>query len=515
MSAFRPALAFAVLVAITHLSFASPANALLAERITTATVTLPAPLENGPFVFYQYSQFPGGPRLHHAGMADGRTMVGWTDAIGNGHVSLVHGAALDTTFNFAARLVRGLVVHEDGSFAVLLLDRGAIAGNTDDVMRLSKRNADGSEVWTVPLTGGGWAPSDVACDGRLAYGAGKYGANFGVYGYAPASVQGQDGETFRYVSDAGVVTTGWEWGTAHCMSNVVGFHPETSLFSVVAGSDCYPSKGLIANRTTSIFASDGSCTGLVSAVTGEMAPAAGALWLAAMAAFDRPGFPGKGIGIVRMRSNASLGTVWLTNTNGTTERDPILARIGSNLGSNRFLVGWRLATPADSLARVAVIDSMGAILEGPEVLPASLRWVHKDDSFRTRPEGTISWVEGVAGGSTLRLSTYVDPTLLAVPTLPSSGTALGSLAALPNPAPGGAARVRFRLGNPSLVTVTVFDAVGRRVRVLLSGERASGPHELVWDGRDTKGRFARPGVYFVRVETAVASASVKLLVARR
>jgi hypothetical protein len=311
------------------------------------------------------------------------------------------------------------------------------------------------------------------------------------------------------------MTSAWDWGAAHFMSNVVGFHPGTGLFSVVGGSDCYPAKGLIANRTTPIFVTDGTCNGYVAAAVGGLAPAASGLWLVAMAALERPGVVGKGVGIVRMRSNASLGTTWITNTNGSTERDPVLARIGSGLGSNRFLIGWRLATPADSLARVAVIDSMGAILEGPEILPAAIRWGHRIDALQMRPEGTVSWVDGDRLTTTLRLHTYVDPSLLVVPSSPPTEVALAGLSVLPNPAPGGAARVRFRLGAAGAVRVSVHDAAGRLVRDLATGERAAGPHEVVWDGRDQAGRAARPGLYFARVATQVGSGSVKLMVTRR
>src|SRR5437867_5675253 len=102
---------------------ATPAQALRKERITTPTLTLPAALEPAASSFHLWTSYTLGPRLYHEPMADGRTMIGWTDSAMNGHVSIV-GTTVETTFDFPAEPVRGLVAHADGSFAVLLWNRG-------------------------------------------------------------------------------------------------------------------------------------------------------------------------------------------------------------------------------------------------------------------------------------------------------------------------------------------------------------------------------------------------------
>jgi carboxypeptidase D len=63
--------------------------------------------------------------------------------------------------------------------------------------------------------------------------------------------------------------------------------------------------------------------------------------------------------------------------------------------------------------------------------------------------------------------------------------------------PAGAAW-RLDLPQAGPVRVGLFDAQGRRVRLLLDGRLAAGPHALAWDGRDGAGRAAASGVYFVR-----------------
>ena len=56
----------------------------------------------------------------------------------------------------------------------------------------------------------------------------------------------------------------------------------------------------------------------------------------------------------------------------------------------------------------------GTILEGPDpVSGAGISWGNRDDSFQTRPDGSISWVFGAAGASTVTLFTYRDDGLFA------------------------------------------------------------------------------------------------------
>ena len=60
--------------------------------------------------------------------------------------------------------------------------------------------------------------------------------------------------------------------------------------------------------------------------------------------------------------------------------------------------------------------------------------------------------------------------------------------------------LRYRLERAGLVRLHVFDPSGRRVAALVDGSRAAGPHDVVWSGRDQKGRRLPPGVYFYRLQ---------------
>jgi len=82
----------------------------------------------------------------------------------------------------------------------------------------------------------------------------------------------------------------------------------------------------------------------------------------------------------------------------------------------------------------------------------------------------------------------------------------------PNPARG---RVTFTIRQPgaSPVTITVFDAAGRRVRQVELAAAGQAPRLWLWDGRDDAGAAAPAGVYraVARGENGGTSRTVTLL----
>ncbi len=62
--------------------------------------------------------------------------------------------------------------------------------------------------------------------------------------------------------------------------------------------------------------------------------------------------------------------------------------------------------------------------------------------------------------------------------------------------------IRFELAAPSNVTITVFDAAGRLVRVLEQGQRPAGAHAVRWNGRSDDGQPVSSGVYFYRMSAS-------------
>ena len=383
-----------------HLPIVFGPAASLKSLVTQVTVSLPHPLmaASGNWCTWGYCTL--GPRLYHEPLSDSRTLVGWTDSSGDGHVSVIGNAGLEQTFDFPARSVRGLVAHTDGKFAVLLWS------SSPKIMWLSRRNADGSEIWMTNINridndGSAATFNPGIGDSRLTYGNGLYSAYFAVHGDSgwPA---GHEGDQLTYVNSSGIIQPGgWFWGCSHSMAELVSYHPTLSQFMPVCSSDCFASKGILIGDSKMVYSCDGNCGGLVSAQLGQTA-LSGAGWKLVFNALNRPGYAGKGIGLATIDGAYQSSYAWLTNTSGDYERDPVIARLGSSLQTDRYLVGWK--TTNDNMYWLGVISGSGTFLKGPEaVSSAGIAWGNRDDSFRTRADGSVSWVQGNASSATLVL----------------------------------------------------------------------------------------------------------------
>jgi hypothetical protein len=61
-------------------------------------------------------------------------------------------------------------------------------------------------------------------------------------------------------------------------------------------------------------------------------------------------------------------------------------------------------------------------------------------------------------------------------------------------------KIVFGLKEPEFVSLKVFDAAGRLVRVLVEADRAAGVYEVFWNGRDDRGAQMSSGLYFCRLK---------------
>jgi subtilisin family serine protease len=74
--------------------------------------------------------------------------------------------------------------------------------------------------------------------------------------------------------------------------------------------------------------------------------------------------------------------------------------------------------------------------------------------------------------------------------------------------------IRYGLPKAGDVTLTVFNALGQRVRVFEEGKREAGYHDVVWDGKDVNGVLLPSGVYVYRIEAGQFKKSVKMVLLR-
>lgn len=98
------------------------------------------------------------------------------------------------------------------------------------------------------------------------------------------------------------------------------------------------------------------------------------------------------------------------------------------------------------------------------------------------------------------------PAKLLAPVTPS---ALG-LGNYPNPFNPTTA-IAYELPEAGAVRLTVYNALGQQVRVLVDEAQAAGLHTVEWDGLDAAGQPAAGGMYFCRLEAGARSAARKML----
>jgi hypothetical protein len=82
-----------------------------------------------------------------------------------------------------------------------------------------------------------------------------------------------------------------------------------------------------------------------------------------------------------------------------------------------------------------------------------------------------------------------------------------------NPARG-PVDLRYSLAMRGRIDLVVFDALGREVRTLYSGEREPGDYEVEWDGRDRRDRRLPAGIYFVTLRTPSGTATRRVALLR-
>jgi hypothetical protein len=89
----------------------------------------------------------------------------------------------------------------------------------------------------------------------------------------------------------------------------------------------------------------------------------------------------------------------------------------------------------------------------------------------------------------------------------------GDVSVVPNPM-SSASTSCFDLEKAGQVRVTVYDAMGRAVRLLLDGIQGPGNHAVIWDGRSDTGEVVPAGLYFLKIETPHSHSTAKIMVIR-
>ncbi|MEZ4655890.1 MAG: FlgD immunoglobulin-like domain containing protein, partial [Candidatus Eisenbacteria bacterium] len=118
--------------------------------------------------------------------------------------------------------------------------------------------------------------------------------------------------------------------------------------------------------------------------------------------------------------------------------------------------------------------------------------------FSTRDQQDLGGALDLAD-LTLQLTATVGDAA-SVPTDPTHVVVAGIASIHPNPF-SPSAEIHFGLTESGPVRLAVYDAGGRLLRSLASGDLPAGEHAVRWDGTDDAGRSMPAGIYFLRLQS--------------
>jgi hypothetical protein len=63
-----------------------------------------------------------------------------------------------------------------------------------------------------------------------------------------------------------------------------------------------------------------------------------------------------------------------------------------------------------------------------------------------------------------------------------------------------ATEIEYTLKRPAQVTLQIYNVLGQQVKTLVSEYQSAGSYDIVWDGKNARGRKVTSGIYFYRLE---------------
>ncbi len=71
--------------------------------------------------------------------------------------------------------------------------------------------------------------------------------------------------------------------------------------------------------------------------------------------------------------------------------------------------------------------------------------------------------------------------------------------------------ITYSIPEAGLAKLTIYDAMGRSVKILVAEDKSAGAYTTIWHGRDDNGADVSTGVYFARLEAAGQVRSMKIV----
>ncbi|MGH1363165.1 MAG: FG-GAP-like repeat-containing protein [Calditrichia bacterium] len=134
---------------------------------------------------------------------------------------------------------------------------------------------------------------------------------------------------------------------------------------------------------------------------------------------------------------------------------------------------------------------------------------HADSVIVYWPSGDTDTYQNLAAGSTYLLEegTNIVSGLEDADRLNSTFTLYGNY---PNPFNPGTT-ISYELAKPANVDLTIYNALGMRVKTVRSGLQLSGQHKLFWNGRNDAGESVASGVYYYHLQAGKNVRSAKMI----
>jgi hypothetical protein len=207
---------------------------------------------------------------------------------------------------------------------------------------------------------------------------------------------------------------------------------------------------------------------------------------------------------------AALGTVTLAAPVPLTLQDAYVAAQYQGNPANALVNGLIRGFLSEATANATIMPANMALI-GDKSLSSLLRGGVGSCSQPAPALGDRDIVNATTGWYVyLNFIATVVPLVSATPVHDTPLTLLQLDAPAPNPF-NPITTIRYTLPSSGTTRLSVYDAAGRRIVTLADGWQGAGPHEEVWDGRDTMGSTVSSGVYFVRLESAGESRVRKIV----
>ncbi|MDP8231947.1 MAG: T9SS type A sorting domain-containing protein, partial [Candidatus Zophobacter franzmannii] len=77
-----------------------------------------------------------------------------------------------------------------------------------------------------------------------------------------------------------------------------------------------------------------------------------------------------------------------------------------------------------------------------------------------------------------------------------------------------ATTISFSLKEREMVTLSIYNLKGQKIRTLESAVLKSGQHSIIWSGDEQNGNVVSSGIYFYKLDTNSYSATKKMVMVK-